>query len=165
MISRIIDKIFIGILVIFLLPFVLDIFTSFDIKHQIIKNIIYFGIIILTGLNIVKIILIKNKQKRHIIFILFLIIIFISEMILTILYLNDTWKTQTRLYENNHLKNYFIELQMQDIGNFGYRSRKVKAIYLTKYFMIINPAKENYDEKLEWKEINIVINEMGLEQW
>ncbi|GHT70762.1 hypothetical protein FACS1894110_22780 [Spirochaetia bacterium] len=165
MISRIIDKIFIGILVIFLLPFVFDIFTSFDIKHQIIKNIIYFGIIILTGLNIVKIILIKNKQKRHIIFILFLIIIFISEMILTILYLNDTWKTQTRLYENNHLKNYFIELQMQDIGNFGYRSRKVKVIYLTKYFMIINPAKENYEEKLEWKKINMDINEMGLEQW
>jgi hypothetical protein len=96
MILKIINKIFLVFFIGFILLFVFDIFTSFKIKYQAVKNVIYIGTIVLTVFNGVKY-FIKNRYNRNGYTIFLFLVILCIEIFGCILFLYDTWKTQTIL--------------------------------------------------------------------
>jgi hypothetical protein len=156
--NRILSIIF-GSIVIF---FLLDSLTSFDIKSQMFKTFIYFGLLIGTPLTLTWNIFAFKTKKCKIIGSVFptliLILIFIVGP-MKIIFSTSAWQTKTILYENGHLCCKTIEFQIQDMGAFGYNKRTVEVFYLTNYFMITNPIPLKIDKKVEWirvdKEINI----------
>ena len=81
---------------------------------------------------------------------------------LKIAFSSSAWKTQKIIYENGLLNFKRVELQMQDIGAFGYNKRTVEVIYLTDLFMIVSPVKKNIDKRVEWIKVDKEVNELGL---
>ena len=79
-----------------------------------------------------------------------------------IMFSSGSWKTQTVLYQNGHLTFKKVEYQMQDVGSLGYNKRTVEVIYLTDLFMIVSPVEKDIDDRVEWVEVDIEVNELGL---
>jgi len=147
--------------------FLLDIFDLFQTKIGFLKEIIYYGILILP----IPLLIMEFKANRK----LSEPILRKSIPILTIIgliYLNPlkilfniaTWKTQTVELINENKGNHKVEFQMKDIGALGYAKRNAEVYYLTKYFYLV--LSENYDERnfigTDWKRIDKNINEIGL---
>ena len=145
--------------------FLLDNLTSFDIKSQALKTVIYFGILIGTPLTLIwNLVVIKTKLKRiaGIVFptIILILLIFIGP--LKVLFSSGAWQTQTVLYQNEHLTFKTVEFQMQDVGAMGYNKRTVEVIYLTNLFMITGEVPKDIDQSIEWVKVNKEINEIGI---
>ncbi len=130
--------------------FLLDFFTGFDIRNQILKSIIYRGFLI--GIPIM---FFWNLSSRRIVLILypvlFLLLIIIVNPV-TILYQETAWETYTVRYKHKYKEYKFIEFQMQDIGALGYNRREVEVTYLTPLFMITKEVPPNIDLNTEWTE-------------
>jgi hypothetical protein len=159
--TKIINKIF--CLAVFF--FLLDNFTAFDIKSQILKSSIYFGFLI--GMPIVLILnlfSIKSSIGKIIgviYSIIFLILIaVISPM--TIWLSSSVWRTQTILYQNQHLSFKTIEFQMQDIGARGYNKRLVEVVHITPLFMLTSDIPNNIANQPQWTKVNKNMNELEL---
>ena len=154
-----------GIFILIVCLFVLDGFTSFEIKSQIIKSFTYFGVIILTPLiliwNLLNFKIRKMKLIGSILPVLTLIGIFIIRP-QKIIFSSSSWKTQKVIYQNGHLSFKKVEFQMQDIGALGYNKRTVEAIYLTDLFMIISPVENDIEKRVEWIKVDKEINELGI---
>ena len=129
------------------LLFVLDEFTSFDIKNQLLKSVVYFGFLIGT-----PIILLWNLFSKRILLIVYsvlcLILIFVIDP-LKIGFQSSTWETKAIFYEHKY-KSKKIELQWQDIGALGWNKREVEVTYLTPFFMITRKVPPNINENTDW---------------
>ena len=160
-ISRLLNLVFIMVFVLF----VLDAFTSFEIKNQTIKSFSYFGLMLLSPLvlfwNLRHHKTRKSKLAGSMLPILsFIVIITIGPQ--KIIASSPAWKTQTVIYQNGHLSFYKVEFQMQDLGALGYNKRKVEVTYLTDLFMIVEPVQNDIDKRVEWVKVDKEINELGI---
>ena len=145
-----------SIFILILLLFVFDTLTAFEIKNQAIKSFVYIGIMIVTPIvliwNIWFLKTIRLKIVSSVLPTLVLIVILIIGP-MKIIFSSASWKTEKVLYENGHLPFKKVELQTQDVGALGYNKRMVEVIYLTPWFMIINPIKKDIDKRIEWIKI------------
>lgn len=64
------------------------------------------------------------------------------------------------MYQNGHLNFKKVELQMQDIGALGYNKRTVEVLYLTDWFMIVDPITKNIDKRVEWIKVDKEVNKL-----
>ena len=148
-----------------MLLFLLDNFTSFEIKSQILKSFIYFGFLIGTPIILLwNLFVIKTKTKRIIGTIyptVFLVLILVVGP-MKILFSTGAWQTQTILYQNGHLSFKTVEFQMQDVGALGYNERTVEVFYLTPLFMITSEVPSGIDKRVEWTKVDKDVNELGL---
>ncbi len=147
------------------LLFILDSLSTFDIKSQELKYVVYYGLISGTIICLlVNLFLLKSKVLRVIGIVLpgiqLISILLIGP--LNILFSSGTWKTQKILYQNQKNESKKIELQMQDVGALGINERIVGIQYLSNYFMLIIEIPINIENNKEWKEANIDINELGI---
>lgn len=145
--------------------FLFDGLTSFDIKSQGIKSFIYFGLLIETPLTLAwNLIALKTKANRMIgtAFPTIMLILIIAMGPMKILFSTSAWRTQTILYQNEHIGFKTVEFQMQDMGALGYHKRTVEVFYLTPYFMITSEVPNDIDKRVEWVRVDIDVNELGL---
>lgn len=147
------------------LLFLLDGFTSFDIKSQGIKSFVYFGVVVGTPLTLIwNFFAFKTKTKR-IVWTVFPTIILAFILVvgpIKIMFSTGAWRTQTILYQNGHLNFKTIEFQMQDVGALGYNKRTVEVFYLTPLFMITSKVPEEIKKRVEWIKVDKDVNELGL---
>lgn len=145
--------------------FLLDSFTSFDIKSQGVKSFVYFGLLIGTPLTLIWnawIIKTRNGKIVGTVFptIILTLILFVGPM--KLLFSTGAWRTQTILYKNRHLSFKTIEFQMQDVGALDYNKRTVEVFYLTPFFMITSEFPNDIDKRVEWVKVDKEVNELGL---
>ena len=139
------------------LLFVLDEFTSFDIKNQTLKLFVYFGFLL--GAPIMLLWNLFSRQILLIVFPILCLILIIAVNPLRIVFQSQAWQTKAIYYEHRY-KSKTIELQWQDIGALGYNKREVEVTYLTPLFMITRKVSPNFKENPDWIENNSpVINE------
>jgi hypothetical protein len=145
--------------------FVLDSFTSFDIKSQSIKSFVYFGLLIGTPLTLIwNAWIIKTRSGKIIGTVLPTIVLTLILVAgpMKFLFSTGAWRTQTILYQNGHLSFKTIEFQMQDVGALGYNKRTVEVFYLTPFFMITSEFPNDIEKRVEWVKVDKEINELGL---
>lgn len=154
-----------SVYLIFSLFLFLDLSEGFDIKSEIIKEIVYYGFIIqtilVTALNLIFVNKRINKILLSIYPILFVIYIIIFNSMYVFLSIN-TWKTQEILYQNIFNEDNKIEEQMLDLGAFGYIKRQVEVHYITPYFIFVNNEYDEFDSNSKWEEVFIKKNELNL---
>lgn len=157
--------VFNGIYILSLIIFLISTSENIDIKSEFvlhfIENVVTVGALFLLVWNLI---MLKGKKLRIISSITF-IILFLGlfyNYFDRLWYLSSPWKTQTILYENNHLNIKKIEFQMQDMGALGYNKRIVQVTYLTKYLMIVSEIDTGNVNTLEWSKVNKEINELEL---
>ena len=85
-------------------------------------------------------------------FLTILLILIIGPIKIT--YSSSAWRTQTVLYQNGHLYFKKVEFQLQDVGALGINKRTVEVIYLTDYFMLVNPVETDIDQRVEWMKVD-----------
>ena len=157
-ISRVVNLIY----TVIALLFVADVFTSFQIKHEGIKVLVYYGVLFSTPLILLSnYLFLKPRFISTAIPVIMLIFVFTIGPT-TILFSSSAWKTQTILYQNRQLKFKKIEVQMKDQGALGVDKRTVKVTYLTDLFMIADMVPQDIHQKIEWAEVNIHNNEVGI---
>lgn len=159
--SAIINWLYILIVIFFLL----DGFTPFDIRSQLLKSIIYFGFLI--GAPLVLFWNLSNidppiKKLAGIIYPAIFVIVVIFLQPTRILAASGAWRTQTIVYEHGHLFYLTVEFQMQDIGGRGYNRRTVEVFNLTPLFAISTAVPADIDNKAEWIRVDKDVNELGL---
>lgn len=145
-----------SVFLLILLLFVLDNFTAFDIKKQAIKSFTYIGVMIVSPLVLVWNLWYFKSRKRKLISIVFPMLIIIMILIvgyLEIVFSSGIWQTEKVLYQNRHSSSKKIEFQLQDVGGLGYNKRIVEVTYLTHWFMLVNPVKENTIKQEKWIKI------------
>jgi hypothetical protein len=145
--------------------FLLDNFTAFDIKSQILKSSIYFGFLIGTPIILILNLFSIKYIIGKIIWIVFLIIFIVLIAAIhptTILLSSSVWRTQTILYQNKDLSFKTIEFQMQDIGARGYNKRLVEVIHVTPLFMLTSDAPNNIANQPQWMKVDKNMNELEL---
>ena len=149
------------------LLFLLDSYTSFDIKNQTLKTVVYFGILIGTPLTLIwNLVVIKTSVKRIVSIVLptiiLILVLYLGPVI--VLFSSGAWQTQTVLYQNEHLTFKTVEFQMQNLGALGYNKRTVEVLYLTNLFMITGKVPKDIDKRVEWVKVDKEINELGLKE-
>jgi len=139
-------------------------FSNFDIKSQLLKKTIYYGVIVLPIVLLVfNCWFVQTLRFKFFSILLpsFIIILVIFLGLLKILFHSSSWKTQLVKYKHKSKSNFFIEYQMKDLGALGYKQRTVQVSYYSKYFMKI----ENFhatDLDFNWIEVNDYKNELNL---
>jgi hypothetical protein len=152
---------------IILLLFLLDRFDIFQTKIELLKTLLYFGVLFLP----IPLIIMEFKVNRDLaepilrkgIPILTIIwLIYLNP--LKVLFHISTWKTQTIELVDQKRVNHKVEFQMKSLGGLGYAKRNAEVYYLTDYFYII--FEEEYDDRnflgYSWKRIDKDINEHEL---
>jgi small-conductance mechanosensitive channel len=145
--------------------FLLDELTSFDIKNQNLKSLIYYGFLIGAPLcligNAILIRHIKWKIIAEILPVAGLILILATGPI-KIVFASAAWQTQTIMYQHGHLSSKKVEFQIQSVGAHGWNKRTVEVYYLTPLLMITGKVPDDIDKNVEWTRVNQDINEAGL---
>ncbi len=165
MIKKYLTKVFNYTFGIIISLFILSNWTSFEVKNQLIKSFIYFGIIFMPPLILIwNLIIIKRLKYKLLSLILPMIgiAIVVKYDALNILFSSGSWKTQTIVYENKSDNSKRVEFQMQNVGALGYNKRTVEVNYITGLFMIIKPVEKDIDENENWKKVNKDVNEHEL---
>ncbi len=147
--------------------FLLDSHSSFDIKSQVIKHFVYFGLLIGTPLLLIWNVLFIKPRNGKIIGTLFPIVIMIMILVvgpMKLVFYSSTWCTQTILYQHRGFSAKKIEFQIQDVGALGYNKRTVRVFYLTPFFIITSKTPTDIDKSAEWFNINKDVNELGLKE-
>lgn len=147
--------------------FLLDSYTSFDIKSQALKTVVYFGILIGTPLTLIcNLVVIKTRVKRIVSLVLptiiLILVLYLGPVI--VLFSSGAWQTQKVLYQNGHLTFKTVEFQMQNLGALGYNKRTVEVFYLTSLFMITSEVPEDIDQRIEWVKVDKETNELELKE-
>lgn len=151
-----------GLTVVF---FLLDTLTSFDIKSQVIKSFVYYGLFIGAPMTLIwNAVVIKTKNRKIIGTIIPTIMLTMILIIgpIKFLFSSSTWRTQKILYQHGHFSSKKIEFQMQDRGALGYNKRTVEVYYLTPFFTITNDVPIDVDKRVDWVRVDKDINELGL---
>lgn len=152
-ITRFLNSIFI----LMLLFFVLAVFTPFEIKNQILKWVVYIGIILVSPIVFIWNIWCFKYLKRKIGSIILPIITLAGIATIgpiKIVFLSGSWETNRVLYQNKYYSFKKIEEQIQDVGALGYNKRTVKVTYFTNWFMIITPVKKEDKKLVEFNKMN-----------
>ena len=147
------------------LLFLLDGLTSFDIKSQVIKSFVYFGVMVGIPLTLIWNSFAGKTKTKRIIWTVFPAIMLVFILIvgpMKIMFSTGAWRTQTILYQNGHFSFKTIEFQMQDVGAFGYNKRTVEVLYLTPLFMITSEVPNDIEKRGEWVKVDKDVNEFGL---
>jgi hypothetical protein len=142
----------------------LDGLTYLEIKNQLLKYSIYYGLLLGTPLTLIwNFLVIKSKTKRIIWTIVPSIILILILVInpVKIFFSSGIWMTQTIIYKHGHLSFRTIEFQIQDKGALGFNKRTVEVLYLTDLFMITSEVPNNIEKKLEWFRVDMNVNENG----
>jgi len=145
--------------------FLLDSLTSFDIRSQTLKSVVYFGLLIGTPLTLVWNAIVLKTRNRKIIWTILPAAVLTMILIvgpMKFIFSTGAWRTQTILYQNGHFSFKTVEFQMQDIGALGYNKRTVEVFYLTPLFMITNEIPNDIDKKVEWVKVDKDVNELEL---
>jgi len=145
--------------------FLLDSLTSFDIRSQTLKSVVYFGLLIGTPLTLVWNAIVLKTRNRKIIWTILSAAVLTMILIvgpMKFIFSTGAWRTQTILYQNGHFSFKTVEYQMQDIGALGYNKRTVEVFYLTPLFMITNEIPNDIDKKVEWVKVDKDVNELEL---
>ena len=154
-----------GIFILTVVLFLLDGITSFEIKNQLVKSYTYFGIMVLTPPTLVWNMWTFKKIYKNIKGFALPAISLIGIMIIgpmKIMSSSGSWKTQTVLYQNEHLTFNKVEFQMQDVGALGYNKRIVEVLYLTPFFIITSEIPNDIETRVEWIKVDKEINELDL---
>lgn len=147
------------------LLFLFDGLTSFDIKSQVIKSFVYFGVMVGIPLTLIwNSFANKNKTERVIwtVFPTMMLVFIVIVGPMKIMFSTGAWRTQTILYQNGHLSFKTVEFQMQDGGAFGYNKRTVEVFYLTPLFMITSEVPNDIENRVEWVKVDKDVNEFDL---
>ncbi len=147
--------------------FLLDSLTSFDIKSQPLKSVVYFGLLIGTPLTLIWNAIVLKTRNRKIIWTILPTAVLTMILIvgpMKFLFSIGAWQTQTILYQNGHFSFKTVEFQMQDIGALGYNKRSVEVFYLTPLFMITNEIPNDIDKRVEWVKVDKDVNELELKE-
>lgn len=150
-------KLLYGIYHLMILLFVLDGFTSVEIKSQAIKFFVYLGILLLTPvLILLNLFLLKSgKWKLLSLFVLIVTMVGIIKIgPIKLVFASAAWQTQTVLYQHSHLQAKKVESQWQDVGALGYNRRTVEVIYFTPLFMIVSPVDKKIESQVEWIKVD-----------
>lgn len=161
--EKILNVIF-ALLLLCLIIFCLDEWSSLDIKSEWLKKLIYRNLIIspIVLLFINKWALNKAKKISILALSCLIIVATLYLGIFNFIFPPSAWKTQTVIYKYKNSKNKTIEYQMQNIGARGYNKRTVKVQYfLLKTFMITD-ADYRSDDDADWIKVNVDKNELGL---
>lgn len=145
--------------------FMLDSLTSFDIKSQTIKSFVYLGFLIGTPLTLIGNVIVLKTRKRKIVWTILSTAVLTMILVvgpMKIFFSTGAWRTQTILYQNEHLRFKTVEFQMQDLGTFGYNNRTVEVFYLTPLLMITNEIPNDIDKRAEWVKVDKDVNELEL---
>jgi hypothetical protein len=153
-----------GLLFILVLLFVVDVFTFFELANQLLKYVVYFGIILIPPVVFIVNIFLQRTIRRKAFFALPGLIVLISVFIVgpvKIVFSSSVWKTQSVLYQHTENQNKRIVFQMQDVGAHGYNRRTVE---LTSYVLFNKIEEPECLSELgpEWILVNEDLNEQGL---
>ncbi|RYD71718.1 MAG: hypothetical protein EOP53_23170 [Sphingobacteriales bacterium] len=156
-----------GVFLFIVMLFFLDSFSSFQIKSQLLKSIVYFGVIISPLILLVlNIFLIKNTSKRVILSIIsfaILVGVFVYNP-MRILATSISWKTQTILYKKKTSATRRIEFQMGGFSALGYKERNVEVQYFTPLFMFVKDVDLNKIDSKIYEQVNIDVDELELKK-
>lgn len=139
------------------LTFLVDSFTVIEIKVQIIKSIVYLGLmflcpsVLLFNLWYFKNYIVKISSLIIPIIVLIGIIYFGSTKIT---FSSSVWTTQNILFINKQNHNNRVEFQLKDIGALGYKKRTVEVIHISNWFMIVKSKNQNFEQKENWIKAN-----------
>ena len=148
-----------------LLLFFIDWYTCVEIKSQVLKSVVYWGLLAGTPVILILNILLLSKGVQKIIAISIPILLSVFIVInnpFDILLRIESWKTQTIIYKNRKSENRKIEHQMQGIGAFGYRKRNIEVSYIIPFFIIINIPEPHPEKNPDWVKVNLEVNELDL---
>uniref|UniRef100_UPI00404B0866 hypothetical protein n=1 Tax=Gelidibacter sp. TaxID=2018083 RepID=UPI00404B0866 len=146
-ISIVLNRFFIVLLVLLLV----DSFTVIEIKSQIIKSIVYFGLILLCPIVLLFKLWFYKKHKVKTISLLLPIVVLIGIFYIgptKIIFSSRVWKTKKILFINKENHKNRVEYQTQDMGALGYNKRMVEVTHITNWFMMIkNSNKKNFQNE------------------
>lgn len=151
------------LLIVFL--FLIDNFSSIEIKAQWLKSFVYFGILLSPIVTLIwNLFVLKGSIQKLVISILpaFVIGLIIIIGPLKISFSSTVYKTQFVYFEKIDSPNRKLEFQMQDMGAFGYNKREVEATHYFGVFMKIKPLNETRNIENEWRKVDIDVNELDL---
>lgn len=130
------------LLIVFIVVIFLEIGFGIELRHQLLKRLVYFGILgVAPVLFIICLFKIKIKPLfGGLLSVLVLLGIGIHGPT-NILYASSVWKTQKIIKPIDHSTKHNIELQFQDVGALGYNRRQVKVTYFAGIFMKVREVK------------------------
>jgi len=114
-----------------------------EIKSQLLKHIIYFGVLITPLVSLIWHMVVTEKMLYWVIALTVIVGMVAADPFL-IMISSESWSTQTVVYQHHRYTSYKVEFQMQDRGALGYNRRTVRVFYLTPAFMLVKP----WDEEL-----------------
>jgi hypothetical protein len=147
------------------LLFLLDSLESFDIKNQLLKSFVYFGVLLETPFILIWNFFYFKKKTKRLLAVAFPVIILFNILIIgptNFLFSTGSWQTQEILYQNRNSSYKQVEFQMKNIGAFGYQKRIVEVYYLTPLFIVSKEVCANITKRSEWKKVHKFPNEMGI---
>ena len=160
-ISILINSLYITVVLLFFI----DWYTCVEIKNQVLKSVVYWGLLAGTPVILILNILLFSKGVQKTIAISIPTLLFVFILVnnpFDILLRIESWKTQTIIYKNHKSENRKIEYQMQDMGAFGYRKRNVEVSYIIPFFTIINIPEPHPENNPDWIKVNLEVNELDL---
>ncbi len=150
---------------IIVLFFVSDSLLFVEIKNQVIKNFIYYGILVATPFVLIwNIFSVKPIAKRLVLSLLPVAVLILVLVVgpARIIFSSAAWQTQEVLYKDRHSSSFRIELQRKDAGALGYKRRTVKVRYITPLFMTTNELKDEILNHNKWIKIDTVLTKIAV---
>jgi hypothetical protein len=74
----------------------------------------------------------------------------------------SSWKTQTIIYQNCHIKSRTIDFQLQDKGSLDYKRRTVDRIKIIPGLDWFEKTNLETIDSLTWTKVDIHLNEINL---
>ena len=151
------SKLLNGIYLLIILLFVLDGFTSVEIKSQTVKSFAYLGILLLTPILFLWNLFLLKSSKWKLLSSFVLIVIMVGIVMIgpiKLVYASAAWQTQAVLYQHAHLQVKKVEFQLQDVGALGNNRRTVEVLYITPLFMLVGSVDKNINSQIEWIKVD-----------
>ena len=140
--------------------------TPLEITNFLVICILIFLLIFITFLQVSR--SASKKLTTPVYVVMTISSLIVSIVVLVFITMGSTfggdWKTQTILYQHKHAKNRTMEYQMRDVGAAGYNRRVIDKTSIIPFVAWIRRTdpKEIVDTD-QWTELNIEINELGLD--
>ncbi len=137
----------------------LDAFSkNFYINNRLVLNLIVIYFISFAVIKIGSLLKLKsNIFKTSIPFVVAICCFFFNLFFIW----NRPWKTDTILYQNRHQASRTIEFQMDDMDNSPRCMRTIDRLKICPFVDWIRKVDEGHIDTLEWKKVNIYVNELG----
>lgn len=116
--------------------------TSFDIKSQLLKSVVVYGMVLYVLSVALYIFTHRKEMNKGVAAVLLFILVLIvanSNIPRFTRAISPAWETQRVLYEHKRLSNKKIEIQILNSDAGDNRNRTVIATYITPIFMLVEP--------------------------